>query len=215
MNQMATVYDFDGDGDLDVIGTAAMGGESNSTLHWAENDGAGNFTIHSNIGSATGSFLQGVTVAEFIPGQLQIALSWQGGNTGLQLVNVPDFSTITTEQWTVSVISGVASEGEGLDHGDIDEDGDIDILTGVNWLRNDGSGNWAQFSLFNPTEGDSDRNILVDMDNDGDLDAVIGYGHDPEGKLSWYEQPNNPEQLWIEHSIANIDPAFAQSVRCC
>ncbi|MEE9411699.1 MAG: FG-GAP-like repeat-containing protein, partial [Methylococcales bacterium] len=213
MNQMATVYDFDADGDLDVIGTAAMGSQANSNLHWAENDGAGNFTIHSNVGAATGTFLQGVTVAEFMPGQLQIALSWQNGNGGLQLVNVPPSSTITTDQWAVDVINGVISEGEGLDHGDIDNDGDLDILTGINWLRNDGSGNWTQISMFNPTEGQSDRNLLVDMDGDNDLDAVIGYGHDPVGKLRWYEQPdNNPEQLWVEHFVANLAPSTAQSV---
>ena len=214
MNQMAAVYDFDFDGDLDVIGTAGIGSQPNSNLHWAENDGTGNFTIHNNVQSATGTFLQGVTVAQFIPGQLQIVLSWQLSAGGVQLVNVPPAASITTDQWTVSAISGVTSEGEGLDHGDIDNDGDLDILTGINWLRNDGSGNWTQISMHeNTTEKEADRNILVDMDGDSDLDAVIGYGHDSLGTLSWYEQPNNnPEQLWIVHPIANLNPSFPQSV---
>jgi len=216
MNQMATVYDFDKDGDLDIIGTEAKGNNPRSNIfHWAENNGAGAFTIHDNVDLGAGSFLQGITVAEFIPDKIQIALSWQNGNGGVELVNVPPIQSIKTDQWTVNEINGITSEGEGLDHGDIDNDGDLDILTGVNWLRNDGGvDNWTLFPLhINLTTKQSDRNILVDMDGDSDLDAVIGYGHDPAGTLSWYEQPdNNPEQLWIEHPIANLTPSFAQSV---
>jgi len=46
---MAHIYDFDDDGDLDLLGTT--GDYEGADMVWAENDGSGNFTIHSNIPS--------------------------------------------------------------------------------------------------------------------------------------------------------------------
>jgi hypothetical protein len=42
---MALLEDFDGDQDLDVLGT--NGTFTGSQFHWAENDGGGGFTVHS------------------------------------------------------------------------------------------------------------------------------------------------------------------------
>ena len=211
LNQMAAVYDFDGDGDLDVLGTEARGSGANANFRWAENDGTGDFTIHGNVESAVGRFLQGVTVAEFEPGVLQVALSWQDGEGGLQLLTVPPAGSETTATWVWNA-PGVSVEGEGLDHGDIDSDGDLDILAGTTWLRNDGPGQWVLLTLHNAVDQEADRNILVDMDFDGDLDALIGFGHDPLGTLAWYEQPSDPEALWTEHNIAFLGASAPQSV---
>jgi hypothetical protein len=43
LNNVATVYDFDGDGDLDVLGTD--GAHNGGGLWWAQNDGRGVFSI--------------------------------------------------------------------------------------------------------------------------------------------------------------------------
>ena len=53
---------------------------------------------------------------------------------------------------------------------------------------------------------------MRDIDEDGDLDGVIGYGHDIEGKISWFEQGANPTAIWSEHIIDNVPPSFTQSV---
>ncbi len=211
LNQLAAVADFDGDGDLDVLGTEAQGSQASSDFHWAENDGSGGFTIHDNVASATGTFLQGVTVAEFTPGTVEIALSWQVGAGGLQMLTVPDPASITTAEWTWRRAHPLVS-GEGLDHGDIDDDGDLDILDGGNWFRNDGGGTFTRMTLHVPLVGEPDRNRLFDMDDDGDLDAVIGYGHDTEGKIAWYEQGVDPETTWTEHLIDAVAPPQAQSL---
>jgi hypothetical protein len=211
LNQMAAVADFDNDNDLDVIGTEATGSASNNSFRWGRNDGAGNFTIFGNIENAVGTFLQGTTVAQFQPGVTQVVLSWQNAIGGIQMFTVPPPASISTATWTRTV-PGPAGEGEGVSNGDIDRDGDRDLMLGTQWLRNDGAGSWTPVALANPAEGDPDRNVLVDMDRDGDLDVVIGFGHDIEGKIAWYEQPANPAALWTEHLIDMIAPATAQSV---
>ena len=86
------------------------------------------------------------------------------------------------------------------------------MLLGTTWLRNDG-GAWTPFVLHTPATGEPDRNYLVDMDRDGDLDAVIGYGHDTAGKLAWYEQPANATGTWTEHIIGNVVGPHSVSVR--
>ncbi|MEK9136210.1 MAG: VCBS repeat-containing protein, partial [Bacteroidota bacterium] len=120
MNQMAAVYDFDGDGDLDVFGTQGIGSEPNSTFAWARNDGSGNFTILTNIQSGQGPFIQGVAIAKFAVGRpLEVALSWQDAVGGSQMLTVP--SDPSTGTWTWRQFS-TTSQGEGIDAKDIDRD---------------------------------------------------------------------------------------------
>ncbi len=211
LNNMAAVYDFDGDGDLDILGTQGIGSSSNSDFAWAQNDGFGNFTIFDNVESGVGAFLQGTTVGSFSPGgPLTVALSWQGGTGGTQTLTVPDDPTSGT--WTWSQISPL-SQGEGLDHGDIDGDGDDDILLGFKWLRND-DGVWTDFTLhLEPPKAEPDRVHLVDMDGDNDLDALVGYGHESSiTTLAWYEQPDDETAIWTEHLIASDLVGNPQSV---
>ncbi|WP_171060576.1 Ig-like domain-containing protein [Poseidonocella sp. HB161398] len=211
LNNLAAVFDLDGDGDLDILGTQGIGSSANSSFAWAENDGAGNFTIHVNIADAEGAFLQGTTVTRFSDGgPLQVVLSWQNGAGGTQVLTVPDDPASGT--WAWSQLSAFSS-GEGLDAADIDGDGDNDILTGFDWLRNDG-GAFTRVALHQPpAQAEPDRVHLVDMDSDGDLDALVGYGHESSiTTLAWYEQGADPEALWAEHAISNQLAGNPQSV---
>ncbi len=198
LNNMALVHDLDGDTDLDILGTPGKGSESNDTLVWAENDGSGGFTIHSNIPSGNGDFLQGVTVGPITSASTEIYLSWHN-NRPIQKLTVP--GDPVTGTWTIETASTV-KQREDLSQGDIDGDTDVDLLLGTQWLRND-SGTWTAFDLASPL-GDPDRNELVDMNGDGKLDAVVGYeAISVAGKLAWYEQGADPTALWTEHIISD------------
>jgi len=211
LNQLASMYDFDGDGDLDAIGTQGIGSSSNSSLSWARNDGAGNFSIHSNITAATGDFLQGIAIEKFVDDKLEIILSWQNCVGGLQVLTVPPVEDISTAIWSLRVLDTECG-GESLDAADIDQDGDLDLLTGYTWYRNEGEDQYSRFDLTGETPGQPDRNILADMDNDGDLDALIGFGHDNTRAFSWFAQGEDPTALWIEQPIGNFEIGTAQSV---
>jgi len=201
LNNMAAVYDFDGDGDMDVLGTQGKGSESNPNFVWARNDGSGAFTILDNIESGDGDFLQGVAVERFQDGgDLEVALSWHIAGKGVQRLAVP--SNPSSGTWTRDQISPT-SQDEALSAGDIDGDGDDDLLLGTKWLRNDGS-SWNPFTL-NGTSGDPDRNRLADINGDGRLDAVVGFEAISKlGKLAWYEQGSSATSEWTEHVIANV-----------
>ena len=175
------------------------------------------FTIHGNIEEAFGTYLQGVAVGEFVSGSLEVALSWHKSERGLQMITVP--ADPVSEVWVWREISNTSFH-EGIDAADIDADGDLDLLLGTSWLRNDtpaGSttrtaGPWT-LHLLHETGLEPDRNLLADINADGRMDAVIGYeAIGKPGKLAWYEQPEQATDPWSERFIAEILGPMSVSV---
>lgn len=71
--------------------------------------------------------------------------------------------------------------------GDADSDGDLDLLlgfgSGMRWFANDGAGNFVVAATFTLPAGDSNPIDvrLVDVNEDGRLDAVLGLKNHPIG----------------------------------
>jgi hypothetical protein len=202
---MCFLKDFDGDGDIDILGTT--GSYTGVDLVWGENNGAGSFSIRTNVSDGTSSYSEPFP-ADVAGGDFggttnyQLAISWNGGETGssgVQLLSVPD-ANVGVANWPITTIHPV-SEGEGLSAGDIDGDGDLDLFQGTKWLRNDGA-TWTQFTVASfPQDGMIDRSRLADIDADGDLDAVVGFLND-NTRLVWLEAPDDPTVPWTVHNIA-------------
>ncbi len=91
---------------------------------------------------------------------------------------------------------------------DLDEDGDVDILSalqggGIVWYENDGSENFSPTTLSGATTGISDV-YPVDLDGDGDFDLVASLKFDNE--IAWFE--NDGSENFTEHLVAdNINGA--------
>ncbi len=201
LDQMAVVADLDGDGDNDILGTVHSGPQPQhgQAFVWARNDGAGNFTVSGVVATGSGDFLQGAVVGDFGEGR-QVALSWHNGGDGIEALTVP--ADPAGGPWPLEVLAPVSKE-EALSAGDIDGDGDSDLLLGKVWLEN-GPNGWEEHTLFNANYP-ADRNRLADMDGDGDLDGVIGFeGISVARQVAWYEQPDDPTALWAEHVIGTV-----------
>ncbi len=198
---MAAVYDFDGDGLPDVLGTSGKGSSSSASFFWARNLGAGRFTLYGNIPQAEGDFLQGVAISRFIEGSPhEIVLSWHKADMGLQILSLPEDPV--AHNWSWRKLSETSLD-EALSAGDIDLDGDTDLLLGTVWLRNDGS-SWSEHTLYE-TRASPDRNRLADIDGDGLPDAVVGYeAINIAGKLAWYQNQPPHTAGWKEHVIAEV-----------
>ncbi|MBU3024430.1 malectin domain-containing carbohydrate-binding protein [Zobellia galactanivorans] len=211
------VYDFDGDGNYDLLGTAlGIAPDSqyeSEVLLWAKGDGAGNFTIYNNIPAGnTGywePFVAGLAGGVFsVNGPYQMAINWNGAEkTDAPIQMLTPSANPTEGTWSLVDISEEGeSSGEDIQAGDIDRDGDLDLFQGVNWLRNDGSGNFEIFDTGISYVSTPDRAQLADFDRDGDLDAVVGQlsadTSDPaRDEFAWFEAPSDPTQPWIRHLL--------------
>ncbi len=154
--------DLDGDGDLDLVGSAK----------WYENDGSGLFTTHAEPQLVAGTVRAGDMTGD---GVVDLVIS---GST--VLVNDGAGSFTTVANGTGQSLFGLA---------DLDADGDQDVLGIRQWGGailldghfNDGSGSLSTLNLFTGPTG-MPRTILVkDINGDGYPDAVWalsnGYTH--------------------------------------
>ncbi|MFC2172241.1 FG-GAP-like repeat-containing protein [Acidobacteriota bacterium] len=197
----ASLYDVDGDRDLDVVGAMYT-----SDLGWWENPGTlgnDNWNFHT-IGSTTsylhcmirtdldGDHIAEEFVANLTSGSNLMILWFRPG---------PD----PTQPWESHIIESGRNHGNnnhaGLDAGDVDGDSHLDIAYSNGWYEapDDPAGVWT-WRQVTGISGISNV-ALSDLDGDGDLDLITASGHSSTG-VFWFECPANPgSESWTQHAI--------------
>ena len=189
----AKVLDFDGDGDLDVI-TGASGFTDISLLY--ENDGNQNF-CKNNIAEWKYVDLHDIDG----DGDLD-AFGASGGFNQ----NTVWYENEGAFPFTARTIS--SADPWNLTGGDMDSDGDIDLLVAVllpnelYMMLNDGNGNFTtQINIPSSFDGGSDTFLeVVDMNADGAQDILAFY--EDARLLVWFENDGN--QNYSEHIIDTL-----------
>ncbi|HEU4789286.1 MAG TPA: T9SS type A sorting domain-containing protein [Flavobacterium sp.] len=178
------IADMDGDKDMDIIASSY----NTDTYYYKNTNGLGDFVEeHMDVFNA----MQAVYPAD-VDGDGDndiIGVSASGGGPFDSVVwyensnGKGDFSNIKHD------ISTLTTNGESIHAADIDNDGDIDVLTAsghsqtsgiIAWYQNNGNGTFYERQiiqeLFNYNIGVCVNTADVDNDNDLDVLAVFGYG---------------------------------------
>lgn len=92
--------------------------------------------------------------------------------------------------------------------GDIDNDGDIDVIIPGFWFANSGDGikwmkkEWPYYPVENASYGQSTRSWVVDINKDGQLDIVYAHCDTGGSHLFWVGNKGNGEK-WESHQLAD------------
>jgi len=182
--QESLLADLDGDGDLDVISAAGFA----NTVNWYENDGAGSF------GSAQPVTNMADTVVAIVAADLD-----GDGDLDLLSASVVDDKVAWYENRLAEpsndfgpqqVISTLADSPLAIAVGDLDGDGDLDVISAsrfdfeVAWYANDGSGNFAAQQVIAVLPGEAQGIAVADLDGDADIDVMSS---SDSNEIFWHE----------------------------
>lgn len=158
------IADVDNDGDIDFV-TSSFREETTIIF---ENDGAGNFRIKQVIDEirTTIIYLEDLNG----DGAVDIYAVTKSGLAWFNNDGTGHFDTLT-------LIDDFTWEGFA-DFGDLDGDGDMDIITSEDrddlfgWYENEGDGQFKEKKILGEIKGSGGAVQSIDIDLDGDLDVV-------------------------------------------
>jgi len=183
--QAVAAGDLDGDGDVDVV-SGSESGEDYELIAWE------NTLLHRNMpfdgdGSPTGTSADDINALAIVDldgdGDPDV-ITGAGSDAAVNVVAWQNNGSPFDGTWSSSGLGAAGSDVWAIAVGDLDNDGRPDVVSGaaasprLRVWQNDGtpfSGTWSSYTLTDPPAA-VDSLALGDVDNDGDLDLVVGTG---------------------------------------
>ena len=193
--------DFDGDGDRDIL-CSTLGW---NRISWLENlDGAGTMSpLHALTTRAAN--VNEICVADLDgDGDLDALSASISDNKIAWYENLDGDGDFSRER----IVDDQLVSVETVAAGDLDSDGDVDILSASRlldtlvWYENmDGQGNFSPAILISNVQDAPVRVRTADFDGDGDLDVICVSFQDSE--CAWYENTDGQGHFGARHVISS------------
>jgi hypothetical protein len=185
---------------MDVLSAS----KADNKIAWYENiDGLGNFGIQQIITSNANS-ARGVHSADLDgDGDLDVLSASALDDTIAWYENTDGQGSFGAQQ----IISTDADEAISVYTSDIDNDGDIDVLSAstrddkIAWYENtDGLGNFSSQKIITTNADGAKYVFAVDIDGDGDSDVLSASAFD--NKIAWYENTDGQGNFGSQQIIS-------------
>lgn len=208
--------DLDGDGDEDVV--TAKGNDHEASVFWYENPGGkgvSGWKEHKLSTVETNSEVKDLKVHDMDHDGKPDVVVRTKHKFAIYFQESPDsWTELTTDN----------AEREGMTIGDIDDDGDCDVVMNGFWLENPQHPRkdaWKRHDIDpawhkDTTGGWQDHSVMADvkdLNNDGKDDVVLSHSEKTGSAVTWYESsnPKGGPDCWTKHEIGVID--YCHSLR--
>ncbi|MGE3819101.1 MAG: FG-GAP repeat domain-containing protein, partial [Isosphaeraceae bacterium] len=203
--------DVDGDGDLDVVTRLGVGptSEAEGIAVWCENLGGGSKFAQHLIGKSL-EYVKDIVVADFDrDGRVDVAMRMDS-RTQLWLRDAPGWSEVVLNH----------PPHEGMEAGDLDGDGDPDLIMNGFWFPTPDTpaaariaANYARkvvdsawFEQTGDWTANSCKVVVGDLDGDGRKDVAFSHSERPGHAVAWYRSTTpRVDGSWLKREVAVID----------
>jgi len=195
--------DMDGDGDVDIVVPNSVN-SGDKCLWWFENplnnggDPETDYFSRHVVWSGSDDHIKDVSIADFDKDGKQDIVIRHTSKVAVFFQNSAD--SWTQVNWAVS-----GSEGMGV--GDMDRDGDTDVVTNGVWYQNPGNrvDVWTGRTIDSYSQSNDCRMMAADINGDGHEEPVFSASEHAGHAVSWYSASDPVNGPWTEHVIGYID----------